>query len=302
MANDNQSHVFAIAQAWFLICITIALFTPSVDPRDRSLFSGDLSRPFRQCLFAVTCTLTLRCFAFEDRRFSAGSGSGGVGNFYYFWVGMESVLFCFLKLCTPFLLQRYLATKINIVPGKDLQGWLYAILLLDCTAIFLTTNVAPQFWALKRAGDAVVFFPLIQNLRLYRRIESNRSSGGDLASSPFSSFALLDILIGIEYCRFVSVLGATVSYALDSHDPAAPQLHEIWIAVRLASIFVGYLAVLLHGLFLVAIDEQQFQLHEYRRRAATAASDPMATNTVEEVEGDRSEEPYLSVSLVARGR
>ena len=159
MANDNQSHVFAIAEAWFLICITIALFTPRVDPRDRSLFSGDLSRPFRQCLLAVTCTVTLRCFAFEDRRFSAGSGSGGVGNFYYFWVGMESVLFCFLKLCTPFLLQRYLATKINIVPGKDLQGWLYAILLLDCTAIFLTTNVAPQFWALKKAGDAVVSSP-----------------------------------------------------------------------------------------------------------------------------------------------
>jgi len=227
---------YAIAEALFLICVTIALFVPRVDGETSRWFSGDLSRPYRQCMLLLTCTLTTRCLFLPDRRFgndcrldTEAASSVNSCNLYYAWVAMESAVLAFLKLCMPFLLQRHLSSLINIVPGRDLQKWIIAIVSMDGIAIILTANVAPQFWALKRLGDALVFFPIVSTLRLYKRVILSRSTTG--------SFVLLDALMGTECCRFLLVVGASIGYALDAHDPEHP-IAQFWIGLRLSSIFV----------------------------------------------------------------
>lgn len=254
-------HSFAMSEAMFYGCIAIAILMPKVGV-EASIFSGDLSRPFRQCIFVFAITLTARCLLLPDRRFSQSDCQPGDDDghcrflswVYFSWTVAESILVSFLRLCMPYLLQRQLRSYINIVPGRDLQTWLLGVVAVYVVAIYLSANVAPQYWSIKRAGDGVLAIPVLRSVSLYRKVMKTRDET--------ASFVLLDTVIALEFCYLLSVEGAALGYALDDRGPNN-DVNEVWVAFRVASVYVGYVSVLLHGLVLAIIDEGQLMSRTY---------------------------------------
>lgn len=282
----------AIAEAMFLVTITVASLAPRPDREDTSWLgtAPAFSGPFRRALFCVTCTLTFRCLFLKDHRFTSSSSceqdgndvdtdcihidESGNGSFilhsvwlYYVWVGMESIFLAFLKLCMPYLLQVHLSMVINIQPGENLKAWLYMVIAMDALSLVLTASYSPRFWAIKRLGDALAAIPVIQTVRQYRRILGVREQ----------AWTLTDTLLAQEVCRFSLVVGAAIGYAVEGNGGRSQlsndnwHSRDFWIALRLASTYSGYVSVLLHGMLLNLLDEVHYRASASMAEAAAAA-------------------------------
>lgn len=285
-------HSFVMAEAVFLACMTFAILMPRLGPvRDSSWFAGDLSRPFRKCVFLVTCTSMARAVLLPDRRFAVNDcvddHCSRVSSMMQFsWTVMEGVLMAFLRMCMPYLLQRQLSAFVNVIPGKSLQAWIFAVIALDLAAIVLATTVMPQFWTLKKLGDALLGIPVIQTVNLYRRVMKAREES--------ASFVLLDILLGLEYCRAVVGLGAAVEYALDDRDPNK-DLSQLWMTMRVSNIYMSYVCTLMHGAVLAVIDEGQLMTRCSSSPPPASASTPFGDEY-------RDPEERLDTTLIVRDR
>ena len=108
---------------------------------------------------------------------------------------------------------------------------------------------------------------------------------------------LLDTVIALEFCYLLSVEGAALGYALDDRDPNN-DVNEVWVAFRVASVYVGYVSVLLHGLVLAIIDEGQFMSRTYRGSSTSSREKPFAS--AEEHEDDITD-VELGTALIPRG-
>ena len=283
---------FALSDAVFLACMATAILVPRVGPvQDSSLFTGDLSRPFRQCVLLGACASMLRTLAFPDRRFAVNDCTGEhcsrfVSMLQFSWTMIEGLFLAFLRTCMPYLLQRQLATMINVVPGKSLQAWIFGVLAIDMLAVVLTTNVAPQWWALKKTGDVLLGIPIVRTVNMYRRVMKARDET--------ASFVLLDSLISLEYCRVIVGLGAAIEYATDDRDPNK-DLSQVWMTMRVSNIYVAYVCLLVHGLVLAVIDEGQLMTRTSSRPPPPASSSAPFTSEVHEVD-------ELETALVSRDR
>lgn len=244
MANKT----IAIAEWLFMLCILVASLPPSRRARGQSIFGEGMARPFHQLFVAVTFTLTLRSLFLPDQRFgNQGADLGGVLIYvYYAWVAVESLLMSFLKLCMPYILQCHLSTVINIAPGRNLQMWLFLVLAMDAVAVLLSAHVSPNFWSIKRLGDGLMAIPRIKTLQSYQRVMAVRSNQPSL---------LVDMLMRIEICLFVAILGASAAYATESHSAAADPNEDWLVAIKIMSIFLGYTALMVHALLLNCLDE-----------------------------------------------
>lgn len=260
----------AIAECIFVIAVLIAVLAPRHDSASRansryrsfqSLFNGTNSGPFRFGLFVVTCTLTIRSLFLPDFRYAnehcvEEHTCGDILPWiYYFWVAMESVFLSFLNLGLPYLLQRHLSTVINIVPGQNLKAWLYTVVCSDMLAIFLTAHYSPNFWSIKRLGDGILAFPVIQTLRQYNRI---------LGAQEHSS-TLVDTLLILEWGRIILVSGAALGYAMEDRTSGEQNMNSFWVALRLGSTFHGYACHLVQGMLLNLLDEIQDRAYTMAR-------------------------------------
>eukprot|EP00934_Nitzschia_sp_Nitz4_P006434 Nitzschia sp. Nitz4//scaffold300_size22576//2934//3833//NITZ4_008542-RA/size22576-processed-gene-0.20-mRNA-1//1//CDS//3329546979//6424//frame0 len=235
----------AIAEALYLIFVAAASLTVEIQRKKPfvSLFGHGISRPFQQLLFSVTLTLTFRSLFLPDQRFATTACTGEckeTATLYYVWVAIESVIISFLMLCMPYLLQKQLATVINIQPGESLQMWIFLVLGMDVFAIVLSSQVSPNFWALKRFGDALLVIPRINTLQLYVKMTTTDSQPS----------LLIGTLTRLEYCLFVAVTGASLLYAFEDHQNP----NNWFVAIKMASIFLTYTVLFVHGVLLTCLD------------------------------------------------
>lgn len=242
MANKT----IAIAEWLFMLFILVASLPPR-RTRGQSIFGEGMARPFHQLFVAVSCTLTLRSLFLPDQRFgNQGADLGGVLTYvYYAWVAVESLSLSFLNFCMPYILQRHLSTVINITPGRNLQMWLFSVLAMDAVAVLLSAHVSPNFWSIKRLGDGLMVIPRVKTLQSYQRVVGARSNQPSL---------LVDMLIRIEMCLFVAILGASGAYAIESHSAIADP-NDWLVGIKIMSIFLGYTALMVHALLLNCLDD-----------------------------------------------
>ena len=248
----------AIAEAIYVICILFASlsFSPSSSRTSttNSIFGDGLARPFHQLFFVVCCTLTMRSFLLRDQRFVPTSCNVDATEedckqtvfsvfLYYSWVAIESILISFLKLCMPYLLLRHMATFINTTPST-LQSWLMVVCGMELVGVILAGQISPNFWSIKRFGDGILVLPRIQTLQTYQSIVMARHN-----SQPS---LLVDTLIQLEKCLLVTIVGASVSYAIEDH-----QNPNTWlVAIKMVSIFLGYTVLIFHSILLKCLDQQ----------------------------------------------
>lgn len=304
----------ALAESFFVFGYVATCVATRPDPKDRSFFGGDLSRPFRQTMVLVSILNITRNLFLTDRRF-LDCNTGTMNDpacrdvtmtwLYYISVGSESFVMSFLKLLTPFLLQRKMREYINIRPGEGLLVWLYATLLLDLSGIVLSSNVSQNYWALKRLGDCLCGIPAIQIITQYRRIMSRSPEGQNSGNMCF-----LQTVLYMEYWAVGMIFMASVGYWSDQHHLDSATLDtqiwdNMWRAIRISSIFVSHVKAFMHALMLTMIDETEFLLKQQPENSV-----PFAKSYTKEQPEDSSSNTTLlltengddpsNVSLVSR--
>ncbi len=179
-----------------------------------SFFGGDLSRPFRQLIFVLASMNCFRSVFMTDQRFreheaqiDSTTGQTTLTTWiYYILTTIESLGISFLCLLLAYLLQCRLRALIYIEPGKDLQVWLYAISILALMGTICSVTISPQYWALKRLGDALSCIPVLKTINLYDKIMTR--------NHVLDSQITLQTLRVMEIVNLPATLLATAGYWL----------------------------------------------------------------------------------------
>jgi hypothetical protein len=243
---------------------------------------GALSRRFRQALVVLGILNIIRNLCMQDRRFilddestkeSAITSSSSVYSnesievfVYYTFIFIDAFGIGFLMLLTPYCLQCHLASMINIRPGQNLLPWLYGCIALQLFGVIGSATFSTKLYAFKRLGDAVSSIPVLQTLRLYRKIVISR----DPRVITIQTVQTIE-----EYNLFLASL-ASVAYWYNQ-DIAHPLLHNYSHAIRLASIFVTHTRTTFHALLLNLMDEA-IQISEGPDTAGTTRTSDGADN------------------------
>ena len=266
-----------LSEALFAIGVAVVTLVPR-PASSTDWIGGHLASPFRRSVLIITLMNVFRNTCLVDRRFhdvAVASDSSDESTakeafettVYYVLTGIESLGACFLMLLMPYLLQCRLKDVINIQPGRDLQPWLFLIVILQMIGI-VGARRNPNLWAIKRFGDALGCVPVVKTLGVFRRVFS--SQRGDNMT--------IMTLQTLESYSFIVSTFAAVGYLFDNHHS------RLGLAVRVGSIFVSHVRVIFHALLLNVMDDANY---------ITPPPPPANETFVEEVEihvvGEESE-------------
>lgn len=290
----------AVAESLFVIGVALATIVPRPKTVLVSFFGGELSRPFRQLMFALVCMNSFRSFFMTDERFRdhrAQTDSSGRTSWatwiYYVMTTTESLGINFLCLLLAYLLQCRLRVLIYIEPGRDLQPWLYAILVFGLLGTIGSIAISPEYWALKRFGDALSCIPVLKTIALYDKVMTR--------NHILDSQITIQTLRVMEMVNLVATLLAAAGYwfgggqssnltALDS----MTLLRNVSIGFRQFGIFANWTRAFCHGLMLNIVDEAQ-QRPPVVATAPTDTDFQPTTAPFNEVESNS-----LEISLISR--
>ena len=261
---SNPTSIIAMAESFFILGYVATILVSRPDPNDKSLFGGQLSRPFRQTLCVIASLNVVRTLFLEDRRFlncnddrqeNAACHDVGMTWLFYAMIGSESFGLTFLTFLTPYLLQHKLKDyQHNIRPGDNLLIWVYLVFVMTFTGVVLSAQVSPNLWAIKRLGESLCSIPTIKTINLYRRITNHPAN----AAGNHHGQTFIGTVLGVEYWSMGIVFVAAVGYFMDSHDDHRGD--DLWRAFRICAIFLSQLKAFVHGILLTMIDEAQFLL------------------------------------------
>jgi hypothetical protein len=255
-----------LSMALFRIGIALATIVPRLPsdlPFPRSI-GGDLSRPFRKILLALTLSNVIRLMTpTNSHRFISWSAQDMMNLdsllylTHYFNSAIESFLRSFLCLLTPYLMQRQLQDRINIHrPGRDLMFWVLVVLffnILGCIVVETTNEM--RYWALKKFGDALSFPPVYKTLRLYSKI---MTQGGKY---PGRGNVTSQSLLTVEYLHVIATLLSAAGYYFIG-DGDLDDTVSLLSGLRMVGAYASMTRVLCHAMLMNAQDEEHY-LHRH---------------------------------------
>lgn len=234
----------------FLLFVTLATVVPRMPLDDPWTIGGNLSNSFRKILLVSTASYVLRNLVFGKKSLN-GYGESIILSLQ----AIEGVMLCFLSLLTPYLLLKWLSSRINLgrrSPGQILQPWIVLFAALNSLAVaarIITGN--PNYWIFKKLADTLSFFPVMKTLKLYSQVthcQTRYSGRGSVLSQMVyvaEYFAL--VMNGLDTSSKIFVfLGVLSSETLKS-----VELKGMYGTNSYAS----YSRILCHGILLNVLDE-----------------------------------------------
>lgn len=161
----------------------------------------------------------------------------------------------FLCFLSPYILQTWLANMINLGgrAGANLMPPLYASTLLSIAASILARTWHPNFWALRKLGNAISSAPVVGTLKTFNSVTSR---GG---FHEGRGTILSQTLMTVEYWYITGQMLAVIGFAMNrgsaiSQDDTT-QLDELFSAFRKACFFLDWTRILAHAIFMNQLDE-----------------------------------------------
>lgn len=224
----------------------------SVVPRqhiDRYRWSigGSLSLSFRKLLLSI-CGVNLVRFVLKDShiRLHFRVLTDVLGIIQQF----GNSFLCFL---TPYILQTWLAPLINIGgrPGASLMSPLYLSTVLSASSVLLARLYHPNFWSLRKIGNAVSSPPVLTTLRMFNTVSTqggHHDGRGNIMSQT---------LMVIEYWFIATQIACAIGFALDRRNDKTEynQLDELLAGFREIAFVSDWLRVCGHAMFVNQLDE-----------------------------------------------
>lgn len=227
---------------FFVLAVLAAAIIPRQpsDPAGRWGIGGRLSHGFRKLLLAIVL-INLCRLALSNDSHQLGVDLLGIVEV----TGLT--LLCFL---TPFVMQNGLSQYFNIIPGQSLKCPLYLAIFLSMSGVAMSRMVHPNFWALKKLGNAISGPPVINTLRSYNSFTTARGQG--------RGFVLAQTFMVIEYWHLILQMCCTAAYAFDRHTSGTDKetlLDLAMKATRSIAFAADWTRVLIHAIFLNQLDE-----------------------------------------------
>lgn len=182
----------------------------------------------------------------------------------------QVVSLSFLCFLTPYVLQTWLVTRINIGgrPGANLIGPLYGTAILSVLGVILSRLVHPNLWCIKRLGNVVSGPPVLQTMAMYNSLTSvgghHHGRGTIMAQT----------IVVVEYWHIITQLLCALGHALDKHHVGEEEYSQ-WDyclkAFREIAFVSDWTRVCIHGIFINLLDEMYL--------TASTASTPSAGTT-----------------------
>mmetsp|Transcript_26696 Transcript_26696/g.57440 ORF Transcript_26696/g.57440 Transcript_26696/m.57440 type:complete len:289 (-) Transcript_26696:46-912(-) len=243
-----------ISQQLFILGVTAVAILPRL-PSDKtrwSIGSGNVGYPFRRLLL-VLAGLNLLHFVLSSSKFIFIASVLKVSSI---------IAHNFLCLLTPYLLQKWLASCINIQPGRDLTRWLWAVSLFGVAGVYLSSAFHPRFFALEELAHAMSCIPVISTLKTYNRVTTPGHGRGTVMSQT---------VLLVEYWHIVSQITCAIGYAFGGDSLVAEmggggsitqensnQIAALLRALREGDFMTDWSRVLVHAIFMNQLDELSF--------------------------------------------
>lgn len=231
---------FDLVQRVFALFVTALAVMPRVPLDKPCTVGGRLSSSFRRLLLVITALYILRKFLRLPRLC------------LLLLFAVESILFSFLSLLTPYLLRVFLANQINFpgrhLPGKGLSQWMHAVIALSgvatlCLMFFSNEN----FWALKKIADGLTFFPVVETLNLYNSVTTASTN------YPGRGSVLSQVVLVGEYFFVASVVLDVILKILNIADVL--DWKDSGKFAKMNQHYAMYGRILCHSILLNTIDE-----------------------------------------------
>lgn len=227
------------------ICAIAVIPRQHIDRTRCSIGGGDISHSFRKILLVsvVLNAIRLICKLL------------GVTRWFCDALGViQIVSLSFLCFLTPYILQTWLATRINLGgrPGANLMLPLYLTALLSVSGVALSRLVHPNLWFLNRLANVVTGPPVLKTLKQFNSVTS---IGGHHAGR---GSILCQTLVVVEWWHMITMLLCAIGFALlNTAKPSAD--YTLWEtmlqAFRNFAFTSGWTRVLAHAIFINLLDE-----------------------------------------------
>lgn len=213
---------------------------------DRTPWSigGNLSHSFRKLLAA---SVVLNLFRLATKLY-------GHARLLADLLGiLQAVSLSFLCFLTPYILQSWMVTRINIGgrPGANLLGALYGNGILSILGVVLCRIVHPNLWCIKRLGNVISAPPILSTLKMYNSVTSIGGHHNGRGT------VMAQTLVVAEYWYVATQLLCFVGLALDRHN--GDQDDTSWDyclkAFRDIAFVSDWTRVCVHGIFINLLDE-----------------------------------------------
>lgn len=183
------------------VCAVAIIPRQHIDRTRWSIGGGDISHSFRKILLAsvVLNVMRLACKLC------------GLPRWMCDILGIVQIVsLSFLCFLTPYILQTWLATRINIGgrPGANLMLPLYLTALLSVSGVALSRLIHPNLWSLNRLANVVTGPPVLSTLKQFNTVTS---IGGHHAGR---GSILCQTLVVVEWWHMITQLLCAVGFFL----------------------------------------------------------------------------------------
>jgi hypothetical protein len=235
--------------------VAIALTVLAVSPRlpdDRPFtLGGKLTNRFR-LLVVILLILHLA-------RSTVGEFANQLRGFQILLGVLETVGSSFGVLYTPYILQVWLSSRINVGrPGDNLKSWWYAITAISVLGGILADTLSYHFWALKKVANAISVYPVWKTLQTYNSVTmlGGPYPGRGSVLSQLVTYCELYVLLAnlADICQaLVFIMG----WKDDKNEREDSEVAFL-VAVCHSSGFAAWIRLLCHSILLNVLDEQRF--------------------------------------------
>lgn len=213
---------------------------------------------------------------------------------------VQIVSLSFLCFVTPYILQTWLAPRINLPhggkPGKDLLPPLYLTAFLSMSGVILSRLVDPRLWCLNRLGNVITGPPVLRTLRLYNSLTSvggYHTGRGNIACQT---------LVVVEYWHMITQGICAIAFALWDPNISHTQysLYDtILQGCRDIAFTSGWTRVLVHAIFINLMDELVLLQSSSTSASSATSSTSTQDNDDSDLESQQTRKAEMT-SLVSR--
>ncbi|KAL7578939.1 hypothetical protein ACA910_006910 [Epithemia clementina (nom. ined.)] len=276
--------VWVVEESIIAVCLAIGVILPRPDPEDRSWLGGDFSHPFRKGVLALTMALVIRATILPQLASSCQNSDHDHGRpttndttehckenlfdilrAYFIWACLENVVRNFLRMLVPYLLQRQLASVINVIPGANLSTCLYFIVAMNLLAYVLFTKHTEDhhfFWGILIFQDATVGIILIRTFRHYNRLMGQVQEYAPsmlLRTIVTLEWMQLFLSFAAEWFGFLTEMSRFTSTTVTATAPTTTDKDSSssWSVFIVPRTVVQHALVLMHAAVMNSIDEAE---------------------------------------------
>jgi len=274
------------------VCAIAVLPRQHIDRNYRTVGGGQISHSFRKILLVCVGWNLLRflcklLLVVVSTRTSTTSKTFVSLRFLADAFGIiQIVSLTFLCFLTPYLLQTWLVTRVNLSaisggryhnrPGADLMAPLYWTAALSISGVALYRTVDSRFWALNRLANALTGPPVLRTLKLYNSVTC-------IGNGPHAGRGsiLCQILVIVEWWHMITQFLCSMGFALKASGRPPTTVWEVMLeGFRDVAFTSGWVRVLVHAIFINLLDEISLTSPSSSNTTTTATGDEeMSTST-----------------------